>query len=51
MTGESGAERVKNTAFRWQKDLLYNYAAKQVDDKVLAALAKNSQMKHSCREI
>ena len=40
MTGESGAERVKNYSVPMAEGLTYNYAAKQVDDKVLAALAK-----------
>ncbi len=40
MSGENGAERVKSTAFRWQKRLAYNYAAKQVNEDVLAALVK-----------
>ena len=40
MTGESGAERVKSYSVPMAEGLTYNYAAKQVDDKVLAALAK-----------
>ena len=40
MTGENGAERVKNYSVPMAEGLTYNYAAKQVDDKVLAALAK-----------
>ena len=40
MTGESGAERVKNYSVPMAEGLTYNYAAKQVDDKVLATLAK-----------
>ena len=40
MTGESGAERVKNYSVPMAEGLTYNYAAKQVDDKLLAALAK-----------
>ena len=40
MTGESGAERVKNYSVPMAEGLTYNYAAKQVDDKILAALAK-----------
>ena len=40
MTGENGAERVKNYSVPMAAGLAYNYAAKQVDDKVLAALAK-----------
>ena len=40
MAGENGAERVKNYSVPMAEGLTYNYAAKQVDDKVLAALAK-----------
>ena len=40
MTGENGAERVKNYSVPMAEGLTYNYAAKQVDDKILAALAK-----------
>ena len=40
MAGENGAERVKNYSVPMTEDLTYNYAAKAVDDKVLAALAK-----------
>ena len=40
MTGESGAERVKNYSVPMAEGLTFNYAAKQVDDKILAALAK-----------
>ena len=40
MTGESGAERVKNYSVPMAEGLTYNYAAKQIDDKILAALAK-----------
>ena len=40
MTGESGAERVKSYSVPMAEGLTYNYAAKQVDDKILAALAK-----------
>ena len=40
MAGENGAERVKNYSIPMAEGLTYNYAAKQVDDKVLAALAK-----------
>ena len=38
--GENGAERVKNYSIPMMDGLTYNYAAKAVDDKVLAALAK-----------
>lgn len=40
MAGESGAERVKKYSVPMGEGLVYNYAAKQVDDTVLAALAK-----------
>ena len=40
MTGENGAERVKNYSVTMAAGLAYNYAAKQVDEKVLTALEK-----------
>ena len=40
MTGESGAERVKNYSVPMAEGLAYNYAAKQVNEDVLAALVK-----------
>ena len=40
MTGENGAERVKNYSVSMAAGLAYNYAAKQVDDDVLEALKK-----------
>ena len=40
MTGENGAERVKKYSVPMAAGLAYNYAAKQVDEKVLAALEK-----------
>ncbi len=40
MTGENGAERVKNYSVPMAAGLAYNYAAKQVDEKVLAVLEK-----------
>ena len=40
MTGENGAERVKNYSIPMAAGLVYNYAAKQVDGKVLDALVK-----------
>ena len=40
MSGENGAARVKNYTVEMAEGLSYNYAAKQVDDKVLAALSK-----------
>ncbi|WP_035765496.1 glucose-6-phosphate isomerase [Butyrivibrio sp. NC2002] len=40
MTGESGAERVKKYSVKMAAGLDYNYAAKEVDDDILAALDK-----------
>ena len=40
MAGESGAERVKKYSVPMAEGLVYNYAAKQVDDTVLDALVK-----------
>lgn len=40
MSGENGAERVRNYSVPMAAGLTYNYAAKQVDDDVLNALAK-----------
>ena len=40
MSGENGAERVKNYSVPMGAGLAYNYAAKQVDDEVFAALEK-----------
>ncbi len=40
MAGESGAERVKKYSVPMAAGLAFNYASKQVDDKVLDALAK-----------
>lgn len=40
MTGEKGADRVKKYSIPMAAGLTYNYAAKQVDDKVLEALVK-----------
>ena len=40
MSGESGAERVRKYSVPMAEGLVYNYAAKQVDDRILAALAK-----------
>ena len=47
MTGENGAERVKNYSVPMAAGMAYNYAAKQVDDDVLEAfkkLAKEAQL-------
>ncbi len=40
MTGENGAERVKNYSVPMAAGLVFNYGAKAVDDDVLKALAK-----------
>ena len=40
MSGENGAERVKTYSVPMAKGMVYNYAAKAVDGKVLEALAK-----------
>ena len=40
MTGENGADRVKKYNAPMAEGLTFNYAAKQVDDNVLEALAK-----------
>ena len=40
MTGENGAERVKKYSVPMAEGLAFNYGAKAVDDKVLAALAE-----------
>lgn len=40
MIGENGADRVKKYSVPMAAGLTYNYAAKQVDEKILAALAK-----------
>ena len=39
MTGENGAERVAKYSVPMAEGLAFNYAAKAVDDTVLAALA------------
>ena len=40
MSGENGAERVKKYSVPMAEGMTFNYASKQVDDDVLAALAK-----------
>ena len=40
MSGENGADRVKKYSVPMAAGMAFNYAAKQVDDDVLAALAK-----------
>ena len=47
MSGENGAKRVKEYSVPMAGDMSFNYAAKEVDDKVLAALsdvAKEAQL-------
>ena len=51
MSGENGAERVKNYSIPMAEGLVYNYAAKQVDDDVLAALVKISRRSTAFRKI
>ena len=43
MSGESGAERVRNYSIPMAEGLVYNYAAKKVDDEVLAVLVKMAE--------
>ena len=43
MSGEEGAERVKNCSVPMAEGLAYNYAAKQVNGKVLEVLKKLAQ--------
>lgn len=40
MSGENGAERVKNYSVPMAEGLVYNYGAKAVDDDILAAIKK-----------
>ena len=40
MSGDNGAERVKNYSVPMAAGLSYNYASKQVNENVLAALEK-----------
>ena len=40
MSGENGGERVKKYSVPMAEGMVYNYAAKQVDDAVLEGLAK-----------
>ena len=42
MTGENGADRVKKYSVKMAGSLVYNFAAKEVDDNVLDVLAKLS---------
>ena len=43
MSGENGADRVRNYSIPMVEGLTYNYAAKAVDDQVLQVLAKLSE--------
>ena len=40
MSGDNGADRVKKYSVPMAADMVYNYASKQIDDKVLEVLAK-----------
>ena len=40
MSGDNGAERVKKYSVPMAEGMVYNYAAKQIDDEVLEVLAK-----------
>ena len=40
MSGENGADRVKKYSIPMAEGLVYNYAAKQVDDNILAVMVK-----------
>jgi len=54
MSGESGAARVAKYSVPMAEGLVYNYAAKAVDDKVLAALcelAAEAQLAEKYREL
>ncbi|WP_029323738.1 glucose-6-phosphate isomerase [Butyrivibrio sp. AE3004] len=54
MTGDSGAERVKKYSVKMAAGLDYNYAAKEVDDDILAALdklAKEAQLSEKFEEL
>ena len=43
MSGENGAERVKNYTVPMGAGMNFNYGARPVDDKILAVLAKFAQ--------
>ena len=54
MTGDSGAERVKKYSVPMACGMTYNYASKQVDEKILsmlADLAKESDLEGKFREL
>ena len=46
MSGENGAKRVREYSIPMAEGFVYNYAAKQVDDTVLAALEKLAKEAH-----
>ena len=51
MTGESGAERVKKYSVCMAEGLVFNYAAKQVDDDVLELACKDSGLEDFVKEV
>ena len=54
MTGEKGAERVSKYSVKMAEGLSYNYAAKEVNDEILAALdklAKEAQLSEKFEEL
>ena len=54
MSGENGAKRVREYSIPMAEGFVYNYAAKQVDDTVLAALeklAKEAQLSEKFEEL
>ena len=54
MSGEEGAKRVKAYSVPMAEGMVYNYAAKQVDDHVLeamAALAKEAELTEKFKEL
>ena len=54
MSGEEGAKRVKAYSVPMAEGMVYNYAAKQVDDSVLeamAALAKEAELTEKFKEL
>ena len=54
MSGENGAKRVREYSIPMAEGFVYNYAAKQVDDTVLATLeklAKEAQLSEKFEEL
>ena len=54
LAGEEGAARVAKYSIPMAGDLVYNYAAKQVDDEVLsdlAALAEEAELADKFKEL